>query len=64
MVLQVYYRPHRVKPHKYVRNKEKKYSVWLQNQLISAGLETVKSNTENLCITSYLRHFCMNSVQS
>ena len=38
----------------------KKIPVWLQNRLISAGLEPVLSNTEKSCIASYYRQFFTN----
>ena len=33
------------------------FPVWLRNSLISARLEPVRINTENLCIVSYYRQF-------
>ena len=33
------------------------FPVWLQNLLISAGLEPVLSHTENLCVAYYLYQF-------
>ena len=36
------------------------FPVWLQNQLISTGLEPVLSHTEKSCIVLYYIQFSMN----
>ena len=38
----------------------KLFPVWLRNQFISTGLETVLSHTEKLCIALYYRQFSKN----
>ena len=38
----------------------KKNPKWLQNQLLSAGLEPVLGNTEKSCIAAYYREFSTN----
>ena len=36
------------------------FLVWLRNRLISAGLESVLSHIEKLCIASFYRQFSSN----
>ena len=40
---------------------ENEVTVWLQNQLIFAGLEPVSSHTEKSCIVSHYRQLSTNN---